>query len=351
MSNVYLQDSTLTSIGGAIREKLNVDTKYLPSEMPEAIRSISGGGEEDHSDIILPGGFASRTAAPGTSTTIFGCNIYPLQLADIYQKGYHLHVCALIVFPYSTLGGEYGVNCNFVLRSSMIATLNFDGSGLYIIPKENVHFFNGLDFDSRFIRQYAFIDVDLFEAATTFPTEYSSGNYITLSLLEYGVNSTTPVVDSTGLWPAQTHMFFALAKPNHDIVHHLIWYDNPEQRFLQDNYYDTLQDIYQEHPNYSTQFYELLIGSTTISASRYISSVLPYQSINYRSGTNTPPVTILFIAYRYNGAISNGGFMQYGNSLYKPFGGEGIRMVPGSSLSTTYYDQALLMFSIEPREV
>lgn len=40
MANVYLQDSTLTSIGSAIREKNGQSTLYLPSQMPDAIRSL-----------------------------------------------------------------------------------------------------------------------------------------------------------------------------------------------------------------------------------------------------------------------------------------------------------------------
>ena len=44
MANVYLKDSTLTSIGDAIRSKNGTTTKYKPSEMPAAITAISGGG-------------------------------------------------------------------------------------------------------------------------------------------------------------------------------------------------------------------------------------------------------------------------------------------------------------------
>ena len=40
MANVYLKDSTLTSIGSAIRDKTGESTLYLPSQMPDAIRSI-----------------------------------------------------------------------------------------------------------------------------------------------------------------------------------------------------------------------------------------------------------------------------------------------------------------------
>lgn len=50
-----IDTSTLTNIADAIREKLGVQTTYKPSEMPEAIESISGGG-------ITPTGTKSITA-------------------------------------------------------------------------------------------------------------------------------------------------------------------------------------------------------------------------------------------------------------------------------------------------
>lgn len=45
MAKVYLEDSELTAIGNAIRNKNGESTKYLPSEMPNAIANLSGGGE------------------------------------------------------------------------------------------------------------------------------------------------------------------------------------------------------------------------------------------------------------------------------------------------------------------
>lgn len=44
MANVLVNDLYLGNIADAIREKLNVQTKYKPSEMANAIDSISGGG-------------------------------------------------------------------------------------------------------------------------------------------------------------------------------------------------------------------------------------------------------------------------------------------------------------------
>lgn len=44
MANVYLQDSTLTAIGNAIRAKAGNSTQLLPSEMPAAITNLPSGG-------------------------------------------------------------------------------------------------------------------------------------------------------------------------------------------------------------------------------------------------------------------------------------------------------------------
>lgn len=44
MSKVYLEDSTLTAIGTAIREKTGSDALLLPGDMPNAIAGIVAGG-------------------------------------------------------------------------------------------------------------------------------------------------------------------------------------------------------------------------------------------------------------------------------------------------------------------
>lgn len=57
MAKVYLEDSELTNIGNAIREKNGATAKYLPSEMPAAIKAIeTGGGGEDITPFLkMPG--------------------------------------------------------------------------------------------------------------------------------------------------------------------------------------------------------------------------------------------------------------------------------------------------------
>lgn len=78
MANVYLKDSTLTSIGDAIRSKNGTTTKYKPSEMPAAITAISGGGTpvaKKRFKIEDP-----ITIAPGNAYQtgpIWGANGYP----------------------------------------------------------------------------------------------------------------------------------------------------------------------------------------------------------------------------------------------------------------------------------
>ena len=44
MANVFVNEDSLSDIADAIRSKLNVQTTYKPSEMANAIESISGGG-------------------------------------------------------------------------------------------------------------------------------------------------------------------------------------------------------------------------------------------------------------------------------------------------------------------
>lgn len=44
MANVLISEATMSSIADAIREKKETSTTYLPSEMPSAISSITGGG-------------------------------------------------------------------------------------------------------------------------------------------------------------------------------------------------------------------------------------------------------------------------------------------------------------------
>ena len=46
MAKVLVSESILTAIADAIREKLDTTDTYKPSEMAEAVESISGGGDD-----------------------------------------------------------------------------------------------------------------------------------------------------------------------------------------------------------------------------------------------------------------------------------------------------------------
>lgn len=54
MANVYLQDSTLTAIGDAIRQKTGKEALILPKDMPTEIASISGGGSATKYLVTCP---------------------------------------------------------------------------------------------------------------------------------------------------------------------------------------------------------------------------------------------------------------------------------------------------------
>lgn len=51
MSKAVITESSLSDIGDAIREQLGVSTEYLPSQMGAAVRSISGGGTTDYTEL------------------------------------------------------------------------------------------------------------------------------------------------------------------------------------------------------------------------------------------------------------------------------------------------------------
>ena len=59
MSLVTINDTTLSSIGDAIREKNGTTDTYKPSEMPQAILSIETGGESS-GDMVIDEDFAIR---------------------------------------------------------------------------------------------------------------------------------------------------------------------------------------------------------------------------------------------------------------------------------------------------
>ena len=80
MGRVLITDTYLSDTADAIREKLGVDTTYLPSEMAEAIRGITGGADltsadegkvvvEDDGSYVLQAQTSRSVSANGTYDT------------------------------------------------------------------------------------------------------------------------------------------------------------------------------------------------------------------------------------------------------------------------------------------
>ena len=66
MAEVLVQDSSLQDIADAIREKNGTETTYLPSEMGDAVREISGGGGGIPAEaLIITGNCSYRFANDG----------------------------------------------------------------------------------------------------------------------------------------------------------------------------------------------------------------------------------------------------------------------------------------------
>lgn len=64
MAKVYLEDTTLTAIGSAIRNKAGTSTMLLPSEMPSAINDIQVGGGS--SELVFKNAFITLTSSATT---------------------------------------------------------------------------------------------------------------------------------------------------------------------------------------------------------------------------------------------------------------------------------------------
>lgn len=67
MTQVLITEEYLDEIGEAIREKRGVSTKFLPSEMADAISAISGGGVLDTLTIVQNGTYTPETGYDGFS--------------------------------------------------------------------------------------------------------------------------------------------------------------------------------------------------------------------------------------------------------------------------------------------
>ena len=101
MANVYLQDSTLTSIGNAIRSKTGETGLLLPREMPAAIQSITTGGSGvTPVDIFIGGGPQNKYQATSKSNYI--------DIAKLGLTAAQVRDLTCITSPYnSTATGNY----------------------------------------------------------------------------------------------------------------------------------------------------------------------------------------------------------------------------------------------------
>lgn len=70
MANVYLQDSTLSAIGDAIRSKGGTSDLLLPSAMPAAINALTADGSSTSSGVTLDNVHYKMGTTTNTSSTL-----------------------------------------------------------------------------------------------------------------------------------------------------------------------------------------------------------------------------------------------------------------------------------------
>lgn len=93
MANVYLRDTTLISIGNAIRSKNGATTQYLPSEMADAIAAIEGGGGSGGGLILPEAGTTQMLQLSGSSNESYitlgsNVNVNKIKLIAFYTSAY-----------------------------------------------------------------------------------------------------------------------------------------------------------------------------------------------------------------------------------------------------------------------
>lgn len=79
MSRVSILESTLTDIADAIREQLDTEDTYKPSEMANAIESISGGGSATLDDVAIRNYTETNMVVPNATRLVpyafYGCGM------------------------------------------------------------------------------------------------------------------------------------------------------------------------------------------------------------------------------------------------------------------------------------
>ena len=130
MSKLFIEDTTLTSIAAAIREKSGSSSTYKPGEMPQAILDIASGVG---GDFAVPNGilqpnkyYANETIAPYTFVNTFNPGLSKIAVA--YESSSNLYLSKKDVnhnlkFIYTTFNNDYPENCSglfYVWENSQI---------------------------------------------------------------------------------------------------------------------------------------------------------------------------------------------------------------------------------------
>lgn len=129
MSKVFIEETTLTAIGDAIREKTGKTELIAPLSMATEISSITtgGGGDEDIEPIVLTGSceYACAGAIAGSYIKLFSETI---STNDITNTSYMFYKCPIERIPFE-------INCKD--KSSFPSNNMFDSSNLEILPMVN----------------------------------------------------------------------------------------------------------------------------------------------------------------------------------------------------------------------
>lgn len=135
MANVLIDENSMSDIADAIREKLNTADTYLPSEMADAIGSISGGADLGTKSITANGTYnASSDDLDGySSVTVNVPGDSPTGTKSITANGTGIDVAAYayadVAVPNSYSSGDEGkVVSNGALVSQTSDTVTSNGT-------------------------------------------------------------------------------------------------------------------------------------------------------------------------------------------------------------------------------
>lgn len=148
MSKVYLEDSTLTAIGNAIRGKTGESSLLLPSEMADAIASIESGGS-DLSNIKYYVYNSSKVESSYIMPNDFSENSTILLWASSERdKGVLGGLCMASMFfdVYPTVQQRGGFYKSPIKVSSLLVAVGYATAAGMLNPTFFMR--NGIDYDS-----------------------------------------------------------------------------------------------------------------------------------------------------------------------------------------------------------